>query len=338
MNHLLYHNLLRRQLKKVFGESFSIPDEWHSFIEAVNAAYHEFDVDRNMLERSLDLSSQELLQANSEMRVIFENLPDLFFRLSQDGVILDCRAGHSSDLYMMKEKIIGKRIDGIPIPEIKAKFQDAIRQVQETSSSISIEYSLMFGKNEYFYEVRFLPLLDNQIIAIIRNVTDQKQADAAIRETQRRLADIIEFLPDATLVIDREGKVIAWNRAIESMTGIKAEEMLGKGNYEYALPFYGDRRPILIDLVLHPDLEKEKLYTTIQRTGDIIIGEAFTPALAPGNVHVVRNGVRAAGFKGRDRRRHRVHPQQHRSQEHGGASSACRKDGIPGGSGRWRGP
>jgi len=170
-----YHNLLKRQLKKVFGESFSIPDEWHSFIEAVNTAYHEFDVDRNMLERSLDLSSQELLQANSEMRVILDTLPDLFFRLSHDGVILDCKAGHSSDLYTMKEKIIGKRIDGIPIPEIKEKFQDAIHRIQETSSSISIEYSLMFGKNEYFYEVRFLPLLDNQIIAIIRNVTDQKQ-------------------------------------------------------------------------------------------------------------------------------------------------------------------
>ncbi len=59
------------------------------------------------------------------------------------------------------------------------------------------------------------------------------------QETQRRMADIIDFLPDATLVIDRQGKVIAWNRAMEEMTGITAGEMLGKGDYEYALPFYG---------------------------------------------------------------------------------------------------
>ncbi|NSW81817.1 MAG: PAS domain-containing protein [Syntrophothermus sp.] len=58
---------------------------------------------------------------------------------------------------------------------------------------------------------------------------------------------VIDFLPDPTLVIDREGKVIFWNRAMEEMTGVPAQEILGKGNYEHAIPFYGERRPILID-------------------------------------------------------------------------------------------
>jgi PAS domain-containing protein len=54
--------------------------------------------------------------------------------------------------------------------------------------------------------------------------------------------DIIEFLPDATFVINQKGEVIAWNRAIERITGIKKDDMLGKGDYEYAIPFYGKRR------------------------------------------------------------------------------------------------
>jgi len=49
---------------------------------------------------------------------------------------------------------------------------------------------------------------------------------------------VIDFLPDATFVIDREGTVTAWNRAMEDLTGVPAESMLGKGNYEYSLPFY----------------------------------------------------------------------------------------------------
>ncbi|HET6581234.1 MAG TPA: PAS domain-containing protein, partial [Methanoregula sp.] len=57
---------------------------------------------------------------------------------------------------------------------------------------------------------------------------------------------IIDFLPDATFVIDLDGRVIAWNNAMEALTGVPAEAMLGKGNYEYALPFYKERRPILI--------------------------------------------------------------------------------------------
>ena len=118
------------------------------------------------------------------------------------------------------------------------------------------------------------------------DITEHKRSEEALVSSEQRLSEIIEFLPDATLVIDKEGKVIAWNRAIEIMTGIKAPEILGKGDYEYALPFYGERRPILIDLALHPESEREKSYTHIQRRGDILFGEAYTPGLIGGKTHL----------------------------------------------------
>jgi PAS domain S-box-containing protein len=62
--------------------------------------------------------------------------------------------------------------------------------------------------------------------------------------------------------------------------------MIGKGDYEYALPFYGERRPILVDLALHPEMEREKSYTHIQRIGDILFGEAYTPGLIGGKIHL----------------------------------------------------
>ena len=130
-------------------------------------------------------------------------------------------------------------------------------------------------------------LLDENLagtFVIYHDITELKRAEAVILESERRLADIINFLPDATLVIDKEGKVIAWNRAIEEMTGIPAAEMLGKDQYEYALPFYGERRPILIDLVLIPQEEfEQKKYVQIKRTGEILTGETFTPALPHGS-------------------------------------------------------
>jgi PAS domain S-box-containing protein len=68
------HSLLKRQLKRIFGDSLPDTDDWRAFVDAVNNAYVEFDADRRMLERSLDLSSAELLQANSEMRAIIQAL------------------------------------------------------------------------------------------------------------------------------------------------------------------------------------------------------------------------------------------------------------------------
>jgi PAS domain S-box-containing protein len=101
-----------------------------------------------------------------------------------------------------------------------------------------------------------------------------KESESILRESEHRLNDIINFLPDATFVIDSEGRVITWNKAIEEMTGVKAGDILGKNNFEYALPFYGIRRPILIDLVLEPDSEIEKNNTGgINRQGSMLITE-----------------------------------------------------------------
>jgi two-component system, cell cycle sensor histidine kinase and response regulator CckA len=222
-----YHTLLRRQLRKIFQEPFSIPEKWQSFIDAVNTAYCEFDTDRNMLERSLELSSQELLQANSEMRAIFETLPDLFFRLRNDGTIIDCKAGNTSDLYISREKIIGKKIDDIPIPEVGTKFHDAIRRIQMTSSSIRIEYSILIDDEENFCEARLLPLLEDQIIVLIRNVTEQKNAEKALRESEEKYRSIVEESHFGVYVI-QDGRFKFVNKRFCEIHGYEYDEIVNK--------------------------------------------------------------------------------------------------------------
>jgi PAS domain S-box-containing protein len=113
-----------------------------------------------------------------------------------------------------------------------------------------------------------------------RQILVRQMAEDALKDSERRLTDIINFLPDATFVINREGIVIAWNRAIEMMTGISAASILGKGNYEYAIPFYKVRRPILIDLVLRPDIALEKEYERVKWLEDgTLVGDSFIPEM-----------------------------------------------------------
>lgn len=135
-------------------------------------------------------------------------------------------------------------------------------------------------------------------VVATQDITDSMQEMEELTKSKRQLADIIDFLPDATLVIDKEGKVIAWNRAIEKMTGVKAEAMLGKDDYEYAVPFYGERSPILIDLALHSQAEMESKYSTIQRKGEILSGESYTPNLPSGNMHLSATASVLSGEKG----------------------------------------
>jgi PAS domain S-box-containing protein len=109
---------------------------------------------------------------------------------------------------------------------------------------------------------------------------------ADLRNSQKRLTQIINFLPDATWVVDPAGKVVAWNRAIERLTGVRDEKMLGKGNYEYALPFYEERRPVLIDLVRDWKPGYEKEYLSIKKVGEQLVSESFHPHLGNGGIYL----------------------------------------------------
>jgi len=105
----------------------------------------------------------------------------------------------------------------------------------------------------------------------------QRRAEASVRDHERREADIINFLPDATFAIDTGGVVIAWNRAMERMTGVRSDEVLGKGDYEYALPFYHERRPLLINLVLDDDQAIAEKYPFVKREGKTLFSEIRIP-------------------------------------------------------------
>jgi PAS domain S-box-containing protein len=115
------------------------------------------------------------------------------------------------------------------------------------------------------------------VLVTIDDITDRKFAQIALQESRERLSQIIDFLPDPTFAIDLEGRVIIWNKAQEKITGIKAEDIIGKGNHEYAVPFYGCRRPILADAIIGRDDTILNRYSYVHKDGDTLLAEADVP-------------------------------------------------------------
>ncbi len=119
-------------------------------------------------------------------------------------------------------------------------------------------------------------------IVVLRARIERNLAEEALRESELRLSALIDFLPDATLAIDKDKRIIIWNRAIEEMTGIPAQEMIGKGDYAYTLPFYGVARPQLMDLFWEPEHEIAAKYPLMNREGANLVIEVFCPGLNAG--------------------------------------------------------
>jgi len=208
---------------------------------------------------------------------------DLMYLVDRDCRYLSMNEGYLSRLGMPSDRIEGRPYREFHSKEDSQEFSEIVNNIIETGQSVQHEHN---SERDGKYFLRTLsPVKDSEgritaVTVVSKDITKRKHAEEALRESERRLADIIDFLPDATVAIDRQGKVIAWNRAIEEMTGVKASNMLGMGDYEYALPFYGVRRPILLNLILKPDAKIEQSYYSIlEKKKDLLIVETWVPFL-----------------------------------------------------------
>ncbi|MCP2726868.1 PAS domain S-box protein [Limnofasciculus baicalensis] len=147
---------------------------------------------------------EELHRQSSELQAIFNAFPDLYFRMNSDGIILDYKAANTSDLYVPPNLFIGKSVINILPPDVGKKICHSIREVIQNKSIVSIEYSLIIDEVKQSYEARLLPLIlttknqqqttnnqqQDQIIAIVRNISDRKQAEKEQREAEAAIRSL----------------------------------------------------------------------------------------------------------------------------------------------------
>ena len=246
-----------------------------------------------ILGNSMDVTERKqveraLRESEERFRTLIETTNDLVFIVNTGGCFTYANARFKEMLGHEPQELMEKPFTFIIAPEsiadVFAHFKKGMK-----GQDVPAYEALLMHKNGKRIPVEFVAstILDAEGKAagrfgIGRDITERKRAEGATRESHQRLSDIVNFLPDATLAVDLEGRVIAWNLAIEEMTGVKKQDMIGKGDYEYALPFYGMRRPILIDLALKPDADIEKKYSFVSRDKDSIIAESVSRHLITG--------------------------------------------------------
>ncbi len=188
------HSLLQRQLRKQFGGE--IPRYLSSFIGMVDAAYHEFDADRAMVERSLELSSRELLQANSNIRGVLAALPDLYVLVNENDVIVDYQAGDNVDIAARAEQVIGGPIQTMALVADNSQLLDAIQRIRIDAGPVNMDFQYQEKERSLYLEARLFPVLGHQIAILFRDITSRKLAEKKLFVSERRLREQNRLIMD----------------------------------------------------------------------------------------------------------------------------------------------
>lgn len=196
----------------------------------------------------------------------FNNAYEHFFGKTREDLIgksvFDINPEHLARIYHDKDAVLFEKV-GIQIYESQVK--DAIGQLHDV---IFHKATMTNSKGEI-----------SGLIGTILDITERKKAEDALKASQRQLSDIIDFLPDAALAVNKERQIIIWNKAIEKMTGIPASEMMGRGQYQYTIPFYGIARPNLLDLIFNDDESIRSQYNDLTIDGETMRTEIYCPAI-----------------------------------------------------------
>lgn len=165
-----------------------------------------------------------------------------------------------------------------PDPEyrkiVKEGFNKNFFGSVETGKPPESQEALVRCKNGNSLWVRgYYALRENYAISYFMDYTTLKNAELSLKNYQKRLTDLLEFLPDPTFALDRNGMVIFWNKAMAGFTGVAAKEVIGRGNGQHALCFYGKKQLMLSDLIIHPEERALNTSPDIINNGECLILE-----------------------------------------------------------------
>ncbi len=199
---------------------------------------------------------EALRQSEKWHKAIFQALPDLMFTLSSDGKILDFKANNHQDLVLEPEKVTDSYIQNSFPPETAALVLQAIKTTIESGELHILEYQLPVRQGLQDFEARLVRLEDSQALAIVRNVTQQKQTEQALIASEEKYRLLYKNMAQGAFYQCADGTHLDVNPAALKIFGLTRDEFLGRTSLtpewrvirEDGSDFPGEQHPSMVAL------------------------------------------------------------------------------------------
>ncbi|HNB53082.1 MAG TPA: PAS domain S-box protein, partial [Anaerolineales bacterium] len=179
------------------------------------------------------LAEQALRKSESRAQAMLKAIPDLMFRLDQNGVFLDYKAD-VSDLHAQNfPSLIGKSNREVSPPAFADLIDEKIALTLQTGQLQTFEYQLPVpARGLRDYEARMTPSGPQEVLAIVRDITERKAADLALRASEEKYRVLIESLDNIIAMVDDEGTFLYMNDLAAHQLGGTQETLVGKKMHE----------------------------------------------------------------------------------------------------------
>jgi PAS domain S-box-containing protein len=175
-----------------------------------DGAHHLLGVSVNITE--LKKAQTELLQRNEEVESVLRAFPDIYFRLSSEGSILDFKAPSSEEWLLYEPQVIGSKLWTLFPSITSTQTLNILEQISQQRQVVTIECSRSQLGLLAYYEARFSHYVYGGAVVVIRNITAKRNTEKALKQSEALYRAIIQdhtelicrYLPDLTLTFANE--------------------------------------------------------------------------------------------------------------------------------------
>ncbi|NEZ54503.1 EAL domain-containing protein [Leptolyngbyaceae cyanobacterium CCMR0081] len=190
----------------------------------------------------------ELLASEAHHRALINALPDLIMRINRDGIYLEFLASPDFPVLGELQNWVGTHItDRLP-PDIAQKRLEALQKALATQSIETYEHTLLIDGNKQIEQVRVVPCSADEVLMLVQNISDRKQAEARLQMSEQRFRRAIAMAPFPIMIHAEDGEVLHINGTWTELTGFTQKDL--PTTQVWAQLAYGERATEMLETVI----------------------------------------------------------------------------------------
>ncbi|WP_334929962.1 sensor histidine kinase [Nostoc sp.] len=215
-------------------------------------------------------AQEKLQESEARYKAILDAIPDLMFRISRDGEYLDLKS-EGANITLSREEIVGKNLQELLPSDVAAISQVAIAKTLDSGILQTCEYQLPTSLGVRDYEARLVVSGADEVLAIVRDITDRKQGEVALQNLAQKFAKAFSCSPDSiTISTLQEGRFIEVNDSFVNLSGYGRDEAIGKTSFELNLWVNDRDRLNLVQELQSTGVARNLEIDFRQKSGEII--------------------------------------------------------------------
>lgn len=181
-------------------------------------------------------------QSEARNQAMVNAIPDLMFRIHRDGTYLDCKAEHDSDTLMPPSELIGRSVYDVLPAALAQQRMHYVEKALTSGTNQRFEYQLQFDaagraspslnslpETLRDYEARVVVCGEDEVLAIVRDITDRQLAEKALRLSEEKFAKAFRSSPNPMSISTlRNGRIIEVNESFLHTSGYSRAEVVGR--------------------------------------------------------------------------------------------------------------